>query len=44
LLVSIQHPGEGSTLDEPTSTFPDGEFPRPSVVIVTKNDGGVIGT
>ena len=44
LFVSVQHPGEESGLDEPTSTFPDGDFPRPSVVAAYKDDGGVIGT
>ncbi len=44
LFVSVQHPGEGGWLAEPTSRFPDGEFPRPSVVAAYKNDGGVVGT
>ena len=44
LFVSVQHPGEGDGLDEPSSTFPDGDFPRPSVVAVHKDGGGVIGT
>ena len=44
LFVSIQHPGEGGGLAEPTSTFPDGHFPRPSVVVARKLDGGQIGT
>ncbi|MCY3921397.1 MAG: PhoX family phosphatase [Chloroflexi bacterium] len=44
LFVSVQHPGEGDGLDEPSSTFPDGDFPRPSVVAAYKSDGGVVGT
>ena len=44
LFVSIQHPGEGGGLAEPTSAFPDGNFPRPSVVVARKLDGGQIGT
>ena len=44
LFVSVQHPGEDGGLDEPTSTFPDGDFPRPSVVAAYKDDGGVVGT
>ncbi|MGE0542503.1 MAG: PhoX family phosphatase [Dehalococcoidia bacterium] len=37
LFVSIQHPGEGGTLDEPVSTWPDGtNMPRPSVVMAWK--------
>ncbi|MGC4192331.1 MAG: PhoX family phosphatase, partial [Thermomicrobiales bacterium] len=45
LWVSIQHPGEGGSFEEPTTHWPDGEgSPRPTVVLVTKNDGGVIGS
>lgn len=44
VFVSIQHPGEGSTMAAPTSTFPDGGVPRPTVVVVWKDDGGVIGS
>lgn len=41
LFVSIQHPGRGTT----KSLWPDRRHPpRPSVVVVTKDDGGVIGT
>jgi len=39
LFVSIQHPGEGSTLANPTSSFPDGAAPRPAIVVV-ENAGG----
>ncbi len=42
MFVNIQHPGDGAT-----STWPrvDGHtVPRSSTVIITKNDGGVIGT
>lgn len=34
LFLSIQHPGEGSGLENPTSCFP-----RPSVVVARKDDG-----
>jgi len=44
LFVSIQHPAEGSTLESPTSKFPDGNEPRPSVVFVMKDGGGTIGS
>ena len=44
LFLAIQHPGERGGLDEPTSTWPDGDFPRPSVIVTRKLDGGVIGT
>jgi uncharacterized protein len=48
LFVSIQHPGEpntgpnsaGSTMKNPTSKWPDGGVPRPSVVAITKTNPG----
>jgi hypothetical protein len=44
LFVSIQHPGEGSTLASPTSTFPNGDMPRPTVIVVENDNGSrVIG-
>jgi hypothetical protein len=40
LFINIQHPGEGRA-----STWPDdGTPPRSSTVVITKDDGGVIGT
>ncbi|HLR93363.1 MAG TPA: PhoX family phosphatase [Jiangellaceae bacterium] len=35
VFAAIQHPGEidGSSVDTPASTFPDGDVPRPSVVV-----------
>ncbi|WP_104526155.1 PhoX family protein [Blastococcus atacamensis] len=50
VFVSVQHPGEtnGSTVDTPTSTWPDRRrdkpFPRPSVAVVHRSDGGRIGS
>ncbi len=47
LFVSIQHPAEGRTANNPVSTFPDGtNVPRPSVVVAWKTGLGskVIGT
>jgi hypothetical protein len=44
LFVTVQHPGEDTPLANPSSRFPDGAQPRPSVVFVRKNDGGVVGT
>jgi secreted PhoX family phosphatase len=50
VFVSVQHPGEtsGSTRDTPSSTWPDRRpdrpFPRPSVVVVHREDGGRVGT
>lgn len=44
LFIAVQHPGEGGKFDEPKSTWPDGKAPpRPSVITVRANDGGVIG-
>ena len=46
LFVNIQHPGEGSKKDEtPISHWPDGgsSRPRSATVVITKNDGGLIG-
>ena len=43
LFASIQHPGEGGTLEQPTSVWPTGVVARPSVVVVTSTSGGTIG-
>ena len=43
LFASIQHPGEGGTLTEPTSHWPTGSVPLPAVVVITREDGGPIG-
>ncbi len=42
LFLSIQHPGEGGTIDHPVSHWPDGgdQPARSSVVAVTREDGG----
>ncbi len=50
VFVSAQHPGEtdGSTLETPSSTWPDRRgrrpFPRPSVAVVYRHDGGAVGS
>ena len=42
LFVNIQHPGEGSSPTQWTSTWPDGpgRRPRSATVIITRDDGG----
>ena len=50
VFVSVQHPGEtsGSTRDTPSSTWPDRlperPFPRPSVAVAFRHDGGRVGS
>lgn len=45
LFLSIQHPGEGGTVRNPVSHWPDGNGlpPRPSVVAIRKRGGGRVG-
>ena len=49
LFVGIQHPGEDGEANAPTSNWPQSQSgtssgrPRSAVVIITKDDGGVIG-
>ena len=46
MFVNVQHPGDRSTATNLTSNWPEGNGARPrsATVIVTKNDGGVIGS
>lgn len=46
LFVNIQHPGDRSTPDNFTSHWPDGgaSRPRSATVVITKDDGGIIGS
>lgn len=52
LFVNIQHPGEGGTSAAPSSHWPDSQAtgtagasvrPRSATIVITKNDGGVVG-
>lgn len=45
VFLAVQHPGEvdGASLDNPASTWPDGDIPKPAVVCVWRRDGGRIG-
>ena len=47
LFISVQHPGEGSSFDAPSTRWPDFDPkhpPRPSVVAISRADGKVVGT
>jgi secreted PhoX family phosphatase len=39
VFVAVQHPGEvsGASVENPASTWPDGRFPRPSVVVAWRS-------
>ena len=43
VFLAPQHPGEGGTFEEPTSTWPDGDMPRPSVVCIWHTAGREVG-
>ncbi|QLQ38919.1 PhoX family protein [Micromonospora robiginosa] len=46
VFVAVQHPGEisGASVENPASTWPDGDFAKPGVVVTWRLDGGAIGS
>jgi secreted PhoX family phosphatase len=46
VFVNVQHPGEvdGASVDNPASTWPDGDFAKPAVVVSWRPDGRPIGS
>jgi uncharacterized protein len=46
VFVSVQHPGEitGASVTNPASTWPDGDFAKPGVVVTWRLDGGPVGS
>lgn len=44
VFMAPQHPGDSGTVENPTSTWPDGDIPRPSVVSIWHAKGGDVGT
>ena len=46
VFVAVQHPGEitGATVDRPASTWPDGDYAKPAVVVTWRLDGGPVGS
>ncbi|WP_446217911.1 PhoX family protein [Micromonospora sp. IBHARD004] len=46
VFVAVQHPGEitGASVEKPASTWPDGDFAKPGVVVTWRLDGGPIGS
>lgn len=44
VFLAPQHPGENGSVEQPTSVWPDGDFPRPSVVCAWHKGGRDIGS
>ncbi|GLY95224.1 PhoX family phosphatase [Actinoplanes sp. NBRC 103695] len=46
VFVAVQHPGEitGASQANPASTWPDGDFAKPAVVVTWRPDGGPAGS
>ncbi|MFC7549089.1 PhoX family protein [Plantactinospora sp. GCM10030261] len=45
VFVAVQHPGEisGASIDNPKSTWPNGDYAKPAVVVTWRLDGSAIG-
>ncbi|MEV5693198.1 PhoX family protein [Micromonospora globbae] len=46
VFVAVQHPGEitGASVEKPASTWPDGDFAKPGVVVTWRLDGRPVGS
>ncbi|TDC31558.1 PhoX family phosphatase [Micromonospora sp. 15K316] len=46
VFVAVQHPGEitGASVEQPASTWPDGDYAKPGVVVTWRLDGGPVGS
>ncbi|MDY7086564.1 MAG: PhoX family phosphatase [Actinomycetota bacterium] len=46
VFVAVQHPGEisGASLEKPASTWPDGDYAKPGVVVTWRLDGRPVGS
>ncbi|MEJ3748324.1 PhoX family phosphatase [Actinomycetes bacterium KLBMP 9797] len=46
VFVAVQHPGElaGASVEAPASTWPDGDYAKPGVVVTWRLDGRAIGS
>ncbi|NES26247.1 DUF839 domain-containing protein [Micromonospora terminaliae] len=46
VFVAVQHPGEitGASVENPASTWPDGDFAKPGVVVTWRLDGRPVGS
>ncbi|MDQ7908390.1 PhoX family phosphatase [Phytohabitans sp. ZYX-F-186] len=46
VFVAVQHPGEitGASIEAPASTWPDGDYAKPGVVVTWRLDGKAVGS